>query len=88
MKHPSELAIHQYPVERVIPISRVRVTNSTDTFGGWNVEYLPAGKSKWFWNWRVYRTERNEESARRLADILATEKTVTLSGYAKTEVVL
>jgi len=75
-------------VERVIPISRVRVANSTESLGGWNVEYLPAGKSKWFWNWRVYRTDLNEETARRLADILASEKSVTLSGYAKTEVVL
>lgn len=74
--------------QRVIPIARVRVSQSTDTFGGWSVEYLPVGKSRWWWNWRVYRTERNEDTARRLADILATEKTVTLSHYESREVEL
>lgn len=74
--------------QRVIPIARVRVCQSTETFGGWNVEYLPLGKSRWWWNWRVYRTEKNEDTARRLADILATEKSVTLSHYESREVEL
>lgn len=74
--------------QRVIPIARVRVSQSTDTFGGWSVEYLPVGKSRWWWNWRVYRTEKSEDTARRLADILATEKSVTLSHYESQEVEL
>lgn len=72
--------------QRVIPISRVRVTQSNDSAAyGWNVEYLPAGKSRWWWNWRVYRTEHTEETARLLADILHKERSVTLTSYENRE---
>lgn len=74
--------------QRVIPIARVRVVQDTDVAGGWSVQYLPVGKSRWWWNWRTYRTERIEESARLLADILANEKTVTLTHHETSEVVL
>lgn len=74
----------------VVPISRVRIVHHLDRVSGlnngWHVEYLPAGKSRWWWNWRTYRRERTEESARLLADLLIAERSVTLTGYENTEV--
>jgi hypothetical protein len=77
---------------KVIPISRVRIVRHVSKLNqlhnGWHVEYLPAGKSRWWWNWQVYRREHNEETARLLADVLLSERSVTLTSYANTEVEL
>jgi hypothetical protein len=74
----------------VVPISRVRIVPHVDRVSrarnGWDVDYLPAGKSRWWWNWRTYRRERTEETARLLADVLIAERAVTLTGYENTEV--
>jgi len=76
--------------QTVIPISRVRIVHHVDRVSGmnngWHVEYLPAGKSRWWWNWRVYRRERTEQGARLLADVLIAERSVTLTGYENNEV--
>jgi hypothetical protein len=72
--------------QTVVQIQRVRISQGDDFH--WNVEYLPAGKSRWWWNWRVYKSERTEQSARLLADVLASEKVVSLTGYAANEVEL
>ena len=73
----------------VIPIARVRVVQQLDRVSrvnsGWDVQYLPVGKSRWWWNWRVYRTEHTEETARLLADILHKERSVTLTSYENRE---
>lgn len=74
----------------VIPISRVRVVRHVDRVSGlndgWHVEYLPIGKSRWWWNWRIYRRERNEQAARLCADMILAERSVTLTSYANNEV--
>jgi hypothetical protein len=75
----------------VIPIARVRVSHETNRVNGrsgWNVDYLPVGKSRWWWNWRTYRVERTEHAARLLADVLIAERSVTLSSYENSEVEL
>lgn len=76
----------------VIPISRVRIVHQSDRVSGmsngWHVEYLPAGKSRWWWNWRVYRRERNEQAARLCADMILAEQSVTLTSYENSEVEL
>lgn len=72
--------------QTVVAIQRVRISQGDDFH--WNVEYLPVGKSRWWWNWRVYKSERTEQSARLLADVLASEKLVSLTGYAANEVEL
>lgn len=75
----------------IIPVQRVRITSNASSGngrGGWDVEYLPVGKSRWWWNWRVYRTERTEQAARLCADMIIAERTVTLTSYANDEVEL
>lgn len=76
--------------QEVIPISRVRIVHHVDRVSGmnngWHVEYLPIGKARWSWNWRVYRRERNEQAARLCADMILAERSVTLTSYANTEV--
>lgn len=77
--------------QTVIPIARVRVAHEVNRMNGrsgWNVDYLPVGKSRWWWNWRTYRVERTQQAARLLADVIATEGSVTLLAFESDEVEL
>jgi hypothetical protein len=74
----------------VIPIARVRVVQQLDRVSrvnnGWDVQYLPVGKSRWWWNWRTYRRERTEQTARDLANVLIAEGHVALTAFETNEV--
>lgn len=74
----------------VTPIQRVRITHNAPKYDGiaghWVVEYLPKGRSRWWWNWVEDSSHKTETEARKRADELLAAGAYIKERYTTSEV--
>lgn len=74
------------------PISRVRIVHHVNKYlpeaGGWHVEVLPAGKSRWWWNWDVAARCKTEKAAREEANRILERGYISRTEYVTNEATL
>ena len=75
--------------ETRVPVAKVRVIwVGKRLFDRWSVEYLPAGKRDWWWNWESADHFENQRDARFYADELVQRGYYSVIRYERNEYTL